>query len=356
MTLRRTSNADEVSVTRRGTALDLPGDDAGRGNEPAGRTAFGVTVVLLLALATALRFGQPERFAWLQNFFVVFGAILLEAMPFVLIGAVASAVIEVFVPASAFERIGRLPTVLQLPCAAAAGMAFPICECGSVPVARRLLRRGLAPGAAVTFMLAAPILNPVVIASTVVAYHGRPDFWVVVLGRFTLGFIVAVAVGWVIGARRPDEVLRKGTIDPDDDDHSPDESRWSRFAGHIAGDFIFMGRFLVVGVAVAAAIQTVIPQTLVAKVAGLPVLSIVVMMALAFVLSLCSESDAFVAASFTQFGPAAQLAFLVTGPMIDIKLSALYAGTYSKGFLRAVLVTASVIILAGTLWAAVIWG
>ncbi len=135
-------------------------------------------------------------------------------------------------------------------------MAFPICECGSVPVARRLLRRGLAPGAAVTFMLAAPILNPIVIASTIVAYHGRPDFWVVVLGRFTLGFMVAVAVGWVIGARRPEDVLRKGTTDLDADDHPPEESRWSGFAGHIAGDFIFMGRFLVVGVAVAAAIQT----------------------------------------------------------------------------------------------------
>ena len=246
--------------------------------------------------------------------------------------------------------------MLQLLCAAVAGMAFPICECGSVPVARRLLRRGLAPGAAVTFMLAAPILNPVVIASTIGAYRGRPDFWVVVLGRFTLGFMVAVALGWVIGARRPEDVLRKGMTDQDADDHPPEESRWSGFAGHIAGDFIFMGRFLVVGVAVAAAIQTALPQTLVAKVAGLPILSILVMMALAFVLSLCSESDAFVAASFTQFGPAAQLAFLVTGPMIDIKLSALYAGTYSKGFLRAVLITATAIILAGTLWVAVIWG
>jgi uncharacterized membrane protein YraQ (UPF0718 family) len=332
------------------------GHGGGRASGPVGAAAFVITGVLLLALASALRFGQPERIAWLQNFFVVFGAILLEAIPFVLIGAVASAIIEVFVPPGAFEKIGRLPAVLQLPCAAAAGMAFPICECGSVPVARRLLRRGLAPGAAVTFMLAAPILNPVVIASTVVAYHGRPDFWVIVLGRFALGFVVAVAVGWVTGAQRPDEILRKGTVDPDADDHTPDESRRSRFAGHIAGDFIFMGRFLVLGVAVAAAIQTLIPQTVVSKVAGLPILSILVMMILAFVLSLCSESDAFVAASFTQFGPAAQLAFLVTGPMIDIKLSALYAGTYSKGFLRATLVTASVIILAGTLWVAVIWG
>jgi uncharacterized protein len=351
MSVSRGPGVDGAPAAR--VSRDTP---ATLGGHPVGTLTLLVTAMLLVGLAIALRSGHPERVAWIQNFFVVFGAILLEAIPFVLIGAVASAMIEVFVPAEAFAKIGRLPTALQLPCAAVAGMTFPICECGSVPVARRLLRRGLAPGAAVTFMLAAPILNPVVIASTIVAYHGRPDFWVVVLGRFALGFVVAIAVGWVIGARRPEEVLRKGTTDPDDDDHPAGESRWSTFAGHIAGDFVFMGRFLVVGVAVAAVIQTVLPQTLVAKVAGLPVLSVVVMMALAFVLSLCSESDAFVAASFTQFGPAAQLAFLVTGPMIDIKLSALYAGTYSKGFLRAVLVTASVIILAGTLWVAVIWG
>ncbi len=326
------------------------------GSPPVAARALWITGAALLVLALALRLGQPERVGWIQNFFVIFGALLLEAAPFVLIGAVASAAIEVFVPAGAFAKIGKLPSALQLPCAAVAGMAFPICECGSVPVARRLVRRGLAPGAAVTFMLAAPILNPIVIASTIVAYRGRPDFWVIVLGRFLLGFVVAVTVGWVVGARRPEDLLRKGTTDLDADDRPPGEPRWSRFAGHVGGDFIFMGRFLVVGVAVAAAIQTALPGTLLARVAGLPILSILVMMGLAFVLSLCSESDAFVAASFTQFGPAAQLAFLVTGPMIDIKLSALYAGTYSKGFLRAVLVTAFVIILAGTLWIQVGWG
>ena len=170
-------------------------DGPASGTRPVTANALFIAVVILLGLAFVLHLGRPERIAWIQNFFIVFGAILLEAIPFVLIGAAASVITEVFVPPGAFERIGKLPTVLQLPCAATAGMAFPICECGSVPVARRLLRRGLAPGAAVTFMLAAPILNPVVIASTIVAYHGRPDFWVVVLGRFTLGFMVAVAVG-----------------------------------------------------------------------------------------------------------------------------------------------------------------
>src|SRR4029079_7699003 len=108
----------------------------------------------------------------------------------------------VFVPASSFAKIARLPRAVQLPAAAFAGMAFPVCECGSVPVARRLARKGLSPAAAVTFMLAAPIVNPVVIASTYVAYRGRDTLWVMVLGRMGLGFLVAVAVGWVVGNTR----------------------------------------------------------------------------------------------------------------------------------------------------------
>ena len=138
--------------------------------------------------------------AWLQNFLIVFGSLLVEAMPFVLFGAFVSAAIEVFVPTSTFAHLARLPRPLQLPAAALAGIAFPVCECGSVPVARRLARKGLAPSAAVTFMLAAPILNPVVVASTFVAYRGRDSLWVMVLGRMGLGFLVAVAVGWVIGS------------------------------------------------------------------------------------------------------------------------------------------------------------
>ena len=85
-------------------------------------------------------------------------------------------------------------------------------------------------------------------------------------------------------------------------------------------------------------------------------LSLLAMMGLAFLMSLCSESDAFVAASFTQFGPAAQLAFLVSGPMIDLKLGALYAGTYSKGFVRTVTVTVVAVTLAGTMWLQVVFG
>jgi uncharacterized protein len=321
------------------------------------RTAAIIIAVLALA-AVFLRVLEPGRVAWIQAFLIVFGSLVVQAMPFVLLGAFASAAIEVFVPVNALERVAGLPRPLQLPAAALAGLAFPICECGSVPVARRLAARGLAPSAAVTFMLAAPVLNPVVIASTFVAYRTRSSLWTMVIGRFALGMLVAIVVGWVLGSRSKDEVLRPRSeethavlVEP-----GPPEARWRRFFLHTGNDFLFMARYLLVGAAAAAMVQTFLPASLVSKVAGAPVLDIAVMMGLATVLSLCSESDAFVAASFVQFGTAAQLAFLVSGPMIDLKLGALYAGTFRKGFLPMLVVTVFATTLVGAMWVMVVAG
>ena len=146
-----------------------------------------------------------------------------------------------------------------------AGVAFPVCECGSVPVARRLVSKGLAPSAAVTFMLAAPILNPVVVASTFVAYRGRDSLWTMVLGRMGLGFLVAVAVGWVVGTVRDRRTCSAPAPATTSTTPTTDEPRWSRFFGHLSGDFVFMGRFLVIGAAIAAAVQTFVPQSVIGR-------------------------------------------------------------------------------------------
>src|SRR3954468_409899 len=323
-------------------------------SEATWRTAASIAAMVVVG-AVALRVLAPQNVGWAQNFLLVFSSLLIEAVPFVLIGALASAAIEVFVPSSAFERLARLPKPLQLPAAGVAGIAFPVCECGSVPVARRLAAKGLMPSAAVTFMLAAPVVNPVVIASTFVAYNGRSSVWVMVIGRFLLGLIVAIAVGWVVGNRSKEELLKPRPEDQVAMEHE-DEPRWQRFFGHMGGDFLFMGRFLLLGATISAAVQTFVPQNIVNGVASLPIISLLAMMGLAFFLSLCSESDAFVAASFVQFGIGAQLAFLVFGPMVDMKLGALYMGTYNKGFFRMVLVTVTAVTLVGTLWISLIWG
>jgi uncharacterized membrane protein YraQ (UPF0718 family) len=330
-----------------------------RAPSAANRGTAAAILGLLALLAVTTRLVDPERFAWVQTFFVIFGSLLIQALPFVLLGALASAAIEVLVPIGALERLADLPKPLQLPAAGLAGIAFPICECGSVPVARRLASKGLSPSAAITFMLAAPVVNPVVIASTFVAFRARSSLWTMVLGRFWIGLLVAIAVGWVIGERTKTDLLRTR---PDDGPSAqpielgPPEPRWRSFFVHLGNDFLFMGRFLLLGATIAALVQTFLPASVIDGVARVPVVNLLVMMGLALVLSLCSESDAFIAASFAQFGPAAQLAFLVFGPMVDLKLAALYMGTFRRGVFPTLLVAVAATTLVATMWLSVVSG
>ena len=337
--------------------LTAPAPTAGPRLVANRRTIAGV-VAMLLAFALLVSVGDPGRIAWVRTFFVIFGALLIQALPFVMLGATAAALVEVFVPIGTLEKLGGLPRPLQLPAAALAGVAFPICECGSVPVARRLMQRGLMPSAAVTFMLAAPVLNPIVIASTYVAFRGRTTLWTMVAGRFLLGMLVAIAVGWVIGNRSKDELLKPNPEEAHEHllELGRPEARWRRFFVHLGNDFLFMGRYLLLGATIAAAIQTFLPTSWLTSLAQRQVLSVLALMALAAALSLCSESDAFVAASFVQFGPAAQLGFLVFGPMVDMKLVALYAGTFRRGFARTVVVVAGLATLVGALWVGIGFG
>jgi hypothetical protein len=325
------------------------------------RVAWRTPILILVALAGAALLARALSGAGIgaaRTFLLVFGSLLVEALPFILLGAAVSALIEVFVPASVFARLARLPRGLQMPVAGLGGFAFPVCECGSVPVARRLLLKGLHPSAAVTFMLAAPILNPVVLLATAIAYRGRDVMWPMLIGRAGLGLVVAMAVGWVVGSKTRAELLRpdRGLQVHEHEHGDAQEGRWARYFGQLADDFTMLTRYLVVGAAVAAALQTFLPQDVIGRVATTPVLDVLALMVLAAALSLCSESDAFVAASFVQFGMASQLAFLVAGPMIDAKLVALYGGTFGRGFVRTVAIVVFSVTLAGALWIQVAFG
>jgi hypothetical protein len=177
-----------------------------------------------------------------------------------------------------------------------------------------------------------------------------------VLGRIGLGLVTAIAVGWVVGDRTKDQLLQAARPDEHEHNHGYGGSRWSALFGHIANDFLFMGRYLVLGALVAAALQTFVPQSVLGSIADTPVVSLLAMMTLAAMLSICSESDAFVAASFVQFGFAGQLAFLAFGPMVDMKLGFLYSGTFSPAFFRTVALVVGGMTLAGTLWIEVFLG
>ena len=310
---------------------------------------FAPFVAAAVAAVTLVRATGLGESAQVETFVLVFTSIVVEALPFVLLGALVSAAIEVYVPDRTFDRIARLPAWRQIPAAALGGLAFPVCECGSVPVARRVIARGLHPGAGLAFMLAAPILNPIVILSTVVAYGGRGLAFEMAAGRVVLGLLLAVTAGWALGNEPAEKLLRARP------DYAPAQgpdagARSSAFVEHLAADFFFMGRFVIAGAALAALLQTAVPQSLVSGVARTPVLASLALMAIAFVLSLCSEADAFVAVSFTPFPIGSQLAFLVFGPVVDAKLAFLYGATFTRRFVLRLVAVAVPITLAGALW------
>jgi uncharacterized membrane protein YraQ (UPF0718 family) len=306
-----------------------------------------------LALAAALfvvlvvvggRLAHVDSVAEISTFTVIFASIAVEALPFVLLGALMSALIEVFVSDRAFERVSRLPLRLQVPGLALCGMAMPVCECGSVPVARRLILRGVHPGAGVAFMLAAPILNPVVLFSTAVAYSGQ-DAVLMVAARAGLGMVLATASGLLIARMGAGKLLARR----DTAHHHHGAGRIRRVMDHLSADFFFMGKFVVAGAALAAALQTMVPQDVFTGVLTTPLVGAALLMVFAFLLSLCSEADAFVAISFVQFPIGAQLAFLVFGPVLDIKLSLLYAATFGWAFVARLALIAIPIVLGGSM-------
>jgi len=309
-------------------------------------TAFGRLLGLFVLLVIVVSAAGLAHGAVAQTFLLIFSSIVIEALPFILVGALASAAIAVFLPERAFGSIARLPLALQIPCAALGGFAFPVCECGSVPVARRLIARGVHPGAGVTFMLAAPVINPVVLASTWVAYGGHLRAAEMVGGRASLGLLAAAAGGLAIGRTRSAELLRPRATAHAEHDHSRSPAA---FSSHLVSDFLFMGKFIVLGAALSAFVQATVPQSLIAKLGGTPVLAALSLMAVAYVLSLCSEADAFIAASFTSFTPGAQLAFLVLGPIADMKLTVLYSATFRGWFVPRLLLATVPLIVAGSL-------
>lgn len=308
-------------------------------DRPADAAALAVIVAATAAGVVAWGLlGEREAVATVT---VVFTSIAVEALPFVLLGALVSGTIAVVVPDRLFDRIAALPLRRQVAGAMACGVALPVCECGSVPVARRLILRGLHPSAAIAFMLAAPIVNPVVLGSTWVAYQGRAPLDMV-LGRLLLGLAVAGAAAVVLARQvrpAPDTIASE---------HQHAGGLRAVLA-HAAADLVFMGRFVVAGALLAAIVQVVVPPAVLSGLGDAPVLGPLAMMGLAVLLSLCSEADAFVAVSFVSFDPGAQLAFLVLGPVLDIKLAFLYTAAFGRRFVVWLTVVAVPITLAGAL-------
>ncbi|WP_405970186.1 permease [Streptomyces sp. NBC_00988] len=283
--------------------------------------ALGLAVAVLVLSGTPW-LNDPAVAAWRT----VCLAITVQALPFLLLGTALSGAINAFVPADLFTKVLPKRAALAVPVAGIAGVVLPGCECASVPVANSLIRRGVTPAAAFAFLLSAPAINPIVLTATAVAFPGSPAM---VLARLLASLATAAVMGWLWLWLGREEWLRPVVRHTG---HQSGHSRFREFRLGFQHDFLHAGGFLVLGAMAAATFNVTVPRSVLDTFSGSPWLSVLFLAGLAVVLAVCSEADAFVAASLTGFSPTARLAFMVVGPMVDLKLIALQAGTFGRAF------------------------
>lgn len=356
----------------------------------AGRKDHSTDYLPAFFLTVAIFFLPSESGAdSLDTLAIVFVSIVLEAIPFMLFGSLVGGFIEVFVSRERMTAFLPSKGWASVCIAAGAGIVFPVCECAVVPVVRRLIGKGLPFSAAIAYLLGGPIVNPVVAASTALAYGFD---WRMTVLRLTFGYGIAVAVGLVMGRMFSvpspfrggghqlvgHEFLHVFKTNPSAHDRSGGDCSCNRIASaedrddlsecgceqapatrldnwmdragiafsHATDDFLAVGHYLVIGAFVAALAQTYIDRSFFSALSGVPILSVGLMMILAILLNLCSEADAFIAASFQGLMSApAQMAFLLTGPMLDVKLLLMYQTLFRK----RVIALLSLLILAAVL-------
>jgi len=301
--------------------------------------AFAAVYLAFIALRTAGTGPLNIDLARLQILNTVFLSILIQAFPFILIGVLVSSIIQVIIPGEKLVSLFPRKTGLGFIAAILAGFLFPVCDCAIVPVAARLVKKGVPLHTAVTFMLAAPLVNPLSIASTLYAFPGQPS---IAVYRVFLGVAVALAVGvtfWFF----PEE--RKITIDGytdyscrcgycmDNTAITGPKGKVEAVFRHAGAEFFQVGRFLIIGALLSSMVQVMVPKNIFSDIGGGYVVSLLIMMLAAFVLSVCSTSDAFIGRTFiNQFPMGAVMGFMVLGPMLDIKNFLVLLGNFSKRF------------------------
>lgn len=286
---------------------------------------------------------------------MVFISILLEAFPFIMLGVVISSLIHVLVSEESIQKLMPKNIFLGSVVGALMGFLFPVCDCAVIPVARRLMKKGVPIHTGTAFMLAAPIVNPVVLIATAYAFKNilpQMDYL-----RTVFGLLIAIIIGIILGTLiDKKDVIKNETHDENHNEccscchnemkneeqvcehHHGDEKNnlWyniEKILKHSYEEFFEVGKYLIIGAAIAAVVQTFIPREIVTTVGKNPILSIIIMIAFAYLLSLCSTSDSFVAKTFVgQFTNSSILAFLLVGPMIDIKNTIMMFGNFKAKY------------------------
>ncbi len=284
--------------------------------------------------------GWPDL-SGISTFSTIVTSILMQAFPFMLIGVLISSAMHVFVPDGWLVKIFPTKYGLGFITAMVAGIFFPVCECAIVPVMTRLVKKGVSPAIAITFMLSAPIINPIVIMSTLYAFPEQPE---VTLYRVCFGLGIALLVGLVLlitGGSKTAILISQNSADNACDcccGHGADlsvkmfDKRKALFR-HAGEEFFNVGKYLVIGAVLTSLVRVLTPEGAFKSLGEQNALSLFLMMAAAFLFSACSTSDAFIARSFmNQISMGAILGFLVFGPMMDVKNILMLFASFRKSF------------------------
>lgn len=323
-----------------------------------GTPLLGVGCLIMLALIVTNRELPDTLFnaANLQSFKILFISIILEAFPFILLGVLFSALLQVFVTDELIRKFTPKNPIAGVLFGALLGILFPLCECGMIPVVRRLIRKGMPAYIGIVYLLAGPIVNPIVFTSTITAFRTTPEM---AYSRMGLAFAVSVVIGLLLYKFMRSSPLKASPalhIVHHGHSHSHDHSasgkgmrgRVTSILAHASDEFFEMGKYLIFGAFLTAVIQTVIDRSTLSTFADQPIFAYLFMMAFAFILSICSTSDAFIASSFSgmfDFGPL--LAFLVFGPMIDLKNTLMLLTTFRVKFVLILIALTAVLTFIG---------
>lgn len=274
----------------------------------------------------------------LLNLNTIFLSILIEALPFVLIGVLIAGFIQIFITEQHIQKCIPKNKFLAIVMSCVIGALFPACECGIVPIVKRLVSKGVPIHAAMGFMLTGPLINPIVIISTYMAFGN--DLKIAGL-RMLLGFVIAIIVAFIISLIFIGTQF-KNDIRIDHPQHRAEKisfiKKCTNMVNHSIDEFFDMGKYFIIGAFLAAFVQTFVSTKTLVEIGNNITSSMLVMMLLAYILSLCSEADAFIGASFSSIFPTPSvLAFLIFGPMIDFKNTIMMLGVFRFKFVLSVL-------------------
>ncbi|REB04711.1 permease [Sporosarcina sp. BI001-red] len=282
------------------------------------------------------------------QFNTIFISILIEALPFILLAVIISALIQLWVTDEMLAKLIPKNRFLSVLTATSLGAVFPACECGIIPVTQRLMAKGVPLHAAVAFMLTGPVINPVVLFSTYVAFGNS---WKMVFLRGGLSFAVALVVGLILSYQFKGVSQLKHTLQSRKmPENSTTKNKVLGTVKHMIDEFFSVGKYLVAGALIAALMQTYLKTSVFTSIGNGDASASLVMMALAFILSLCSSADAFVAASFrSTFSTGALIAFLVFGAKFDIKNTMMMLGVFKTKFVFYLFIYTAALVFIGSM-------